>query len=79
MEIYFESPLNNTELHSFVDEYSYDIGETFEPMKILTQMSKKYDGISWIDLRTSKEPIEIEPDSYFDFSYNISFNNNTGR
>ena len=76
MEIYFDSPLNNTELHTFVEEYSYNIGESFEPMKVLTQMSKKYDGISWINLLTSKDKVEIPSNAYFDFSYNLTFNNN---
>lgn len=75
LEIYFDSPLNNTELHTFVDSYSYNIGEVFEPMKIATQLTKKYDGIAWTNLRSSKENIKIPKNSYFDFSYNLEFNN----
>ena len=76
LNIFFESPLNNSEIHNFIDTYSYNIGETFEPMKITTQLSKKFDGISWIDLLSSKQSISgIPRNAYFDFDYEVSFDN----
>jgi len=78
LTVYFDKPLDSAKLYSFIDSYAYNIGETFEPMKIATQITKEFDGITWVNFsdKGSTKSITVPPDAYVDFTYNVDFNSN---
>lgn len=75
--IYFNDIVNTSEITSFIESYKYKIGETFKPMKIVSELMSNFkDTITWIDLNSNKQEKELNPNEYFNFTYNITYKAN---
>ena len=73
VKIYFKEPIDSSLVTTFVDNYKYDIGKNFEPMRVISELVSNFPQISWIRLESDTETKELSYDEFYDFTFNINY------